>query len=353
MEQQSDRERSLFGMTRRGLVAALGGLAGVCGSAASRLQGSEPAWGHDSIYTRLFGLRPSLSCQEHRTQIGGSRMPPEVMRAMSEANDYFVDIIDLNKAAGGYIAGVMGAEGALVTAGACSAMLLGGAACLTGTDQAKIDALPHPTWEKVECLTQTQHRFAYDRAYRAAGMRIVESDTKQGLIAKISNKTAMIAVLGLVDRQEEPSPGTIMPQELIDIGKKYGIPVLVNAASEVPPPDVLTRYTKAGADLVLISGGKGLMGPQSSGVLAGRKDLIEAATLNHSPYPSVGRGMKVDRGEIVGLVAAIKRYVALDHEVIIEGWNRKARYIADTLNRIPSMTAERQAKIVNYGHFLK
>ena len=247
-------------------MPALGSLAAVCGSAASRLQAGEQPWGHDSIYTRLFGMRPSLSCQEHRTQIGGSRMPPEVMRAMSEANDYFIDITDLDKAAGEYIARVMGAEDALVTAGACSAMLLGGAACLTGTDQAKIDALPS-TWEKVECLTQTQHRFTYDRAYRAAGMKIVESDTKQGLIDKISNKTAMIAVLGLVDRQEEPSPGTLMPQELIEIGKKHGVPVLVNAASEVPPPDVLTRYTKAGADLVLISGGKGLLGPQSSGYI--------------------------------------------------------------------------------------
>jgi L-seryl-tRNA(Ser) seleniumtransferase len=204
----------------------------------------------------------------------------------------------------------------------------------------------------VECLIQTQHRFTYDRAYRAAGMTIVESDTKQGLIEKISDKTAMIAVLGLVDRQLEPTPGTLMPEELIEIGKKHGVPVLVNAASEVPPPDVLTRYTKAGADLVLISGGKGLMGPQSSGILAGRKDLIEAARLNHSPYNSVGRGMKVDRHEIVGLVAAVKRYVTLDHELMIEGLNRKARYIADTLNEIPSVKAELIAKINNYGKYL-
>jgi seryl-tRNA(Sec) selenium transferase len=343
----------VFDMTRRSVIAALGGIASVCGSAASRLQGSEHPWGHGSVYTRWFGLRPSLSCQEHRTVIGGSRMPIEVMRAMNEANDYFIDIIDLNRAAGEYIAGVMGAEDALVSAGAFSSMLLGAAACLTGTDPARIDALPHPTWEKVECLIQTQHRFTYDRAYRAAGMKIVESDTEQGLIDKISDKTAMIAVLGLVDRQEDPSPGTLMSEELIEIGKRHGVPVLVNAASEVPPPDILTRYTKAGADLVLISGGKGLLGPQSSGILAGRKSLIEAARLNHSPYNSVGRGMKVDRGEIVGLVAAVKRYVALDHEVVSEGWNKKARYIADTLNRIPSMTAERQAKIVNYGKFLK
>ena len=175
-------------LTRRGLIAALSGLAAACGTAASRLK--EPlAWGEESVYTRWLGLRPFLSCQGHNTVIGGSRMPAEVMRAMLEANDYFIDMHALNKAAGDYVAGVMEAEAALVSAGSFSAMVLGAAACLTGTDQEKIEALPHPTWDKVECLTQTQQRFNYDRAYRAAGMKIVESDTKQGFIDKISDKT--------------------------------------------------------------------------------------------------------------------------------------------------------------------
>ena len=341
---------SVFGMTRRGLIAALSGLASACGSAVSRLEDSDQPWGDDSVYTRWLGLRPFLSCQGHNTVIGGSRMSAEVMRAMVEANDYFIDMHALNKAAGDYIAGVMGAEAALVSAGSFSAMLLGAAACLTGTDPEKIDALPHPMWDKVECLTQTQHLFNYDRAYRAAGMKIVDADTKQGLIGKISDKTAMIAVLARVYRSPNNPPGTLMPEELIEIGKEHGIPVLVDAASELPPPDIMTRYTKAGADLVVISGGKGLRGPQSSGILAGRTDLIEAATLNHSPYKAIGRGMKVGKEEIIGLVAAVRRYDALDHDAVLEGWNKKAQYIADVLNEIPGLQAELRDNTQGYSN---
>jgi len=186
---------ALTHISRRGLIAAVGGLASACNTAVSEVEGGSKAWGEDSVYTRLLGLRPFLSCQGHNTVIGGSRMPDEVIRAMEEANDYFIDMHALNKAAGDYIASVMGAEAALVSAGSFSAMVLGAAGCLTGTDQEKIEALPHPTWEKIECLTQTQHRFNYDRAYRAAGMKVVDADTKEGMVAKISDKTAMIAVL--------------------------------------------------------------------------------------------------------------------------------------------------------------
>lgn len=340
----------LFGMTRRGLIAALSGLASACGSAVSRLEGHEQSWGDDSVYTRWLDLRPFLSCQGHNTVIGGSRMPAEVMRAMVEANDYFVDMNALNKAAGDYIAGVMGAEAAVVSAGSFSAMVLGAAACLTGTDPDKIEALPHPDWDKVECLTQTQHRFNYDRAYRTAGMKIVEADTKEGMIAKISGKTAMIAALARVYRLPDNPSGTLMPEEIIEIGKQHGIPVLVDAASELPPPDIMTRYTKAGADLVVISGGKGLRGPQSSGILAGRKELIEAATLNHSPYTALGRGMKVGKEEIIGLVAAVRRYAAIDHKAVLEGWNKKTQYIADVLTEIPSMKAELHDNTQGYNN---
>lgn len=327
-------------LSRRSLMVAVGGVASACGSAVSQIEASGPAWGEDSVYTRLLGLRPFLSCQGHNTVIGGSRMPEEVVRAMAEANDYFVDMHALNKAAGDYIASVMGAKAALVSSGSFSAMLLGAAGCLTGSDPEKIEALPHPTWNKVECLSQTQHRFNYDRAYRAAGMKMVDADTKQGMIDKISDKTAMIAGLARVYRTPGNPPGTLMPEEIIEIGKQHGIPVLIDAASELPPADIMTRYTKAGADLVVISGGKGLRGPQSSGILAGRKDLIEAARLNHSPYEAVGRGMKVGKEEIIGLVAAVRRYASLDHDAVLEGWNQKAEYIAEVLNEAPGIKAE-------------
>jgi len=330
--------------SRRGLFRVFLGASGAIAAAPS----VEAKWPReDNVYTRLLGVRPLLSVRGHTTIIGGSRMPPEVLRAMAEANDYFVDLYELNAAAGRRIAEVMKAEGALVTAGAFSAMILGAAACLTGTDPARVDALPHPTWPKRDCLTQRAHRFSYDRAYRAAGMTMVDVETKEQLFNAITEKTAMLAVLASVERN--PKPGVMMPHEFVEIGKKAGVPVLIDAASELPPPSVLTRYTSMGADLVVISGGKGLEGPQSAGILAGRKDLIDAAAMNHSPNTAIGRGMKVGKEEIIGLITALNRYVRLDHEAVQETWNKKAQYIADQLQGIPGLKAEYRINAYGFG----
>ena len=334
-------------MTRRGLIAALTGLASACGTAASKLHEGSKAWGHDSIYTRLLGIRPFLTCRGHTTIVGGSRMPPEVIRAIAEANDYFVDMYELNDAAGRRIAEVTGAEAGLVTAGSYSAMVLASAACLSGTDPEKIKALPHPTWDKVECLTQTAHRFGYDHAYRAGGARVVDFETKEQVANAISEKTAFLACLASKENSRNPKPDLMMPSDFLELGKKAGVPVVVDAASELPPFDTLTRFTTAGFDLVVISGGKGLRGPQSTGILTGRKDLIEAAALNHSPNTALGRGMKVGKEEIVGFVAALNRYVSLDHEAVLEGWNKKTRYVVDQLADVPGLNAE--SKMNSHG----
>lgn len=312
----------------------------------SRASTPKPLY-HDSVYTRLLGIRPLLSCRGHTTIYGGSLMPPEVLRAMAEANDQFVDMYELNAAAGRRIAEVMKTEAALVTAGSFSAMLLGAAACLTGTDREKIDALPHPAWPKRECLIPRGHRVVYDRAYRAAGMTIVQVDNKDQLTNAISEKTAMIAGLGTVDRSRRPDVMSL--EEVVAVGKAASVPVLIDAASELPPLSSLTRYTSMGTDLTVISGGKGLLGPQSTGILAGRKDLIEAAALNHSPNANIGRGMKVGKEEIVGLITALNRYVDLDHETVVETWNKKARYLADQLNDIQGVKAEYRTNAAGFG----
>ncbi len=167
---------------------------------AAELERLEAAYS-DNIYTQLLDVRPHLGAHEHLTRLGGSRMPREVTDAMVQANDYFVDMHELTEAAGRRVAEVMGAEAALVTSGAFSAMILGAAACLTGTDPEKIDALPHPTWPRRDCLIQTAHRFEYDRAYRTAGMSIVEAKTREEFLDKINDRTAMIAVLTAVEKQ--------------------------------------------------------------------------------------------------------------------------------------------------------
>ena len=308
---------------------------------------SPKALYQDSIYTRLLGVRPLLSCRGHTTIYGGSLMPTEVLRAMAEANDLFVDMYELNAAAGRRIAEVMKTEAGLVTAGSFSAMLLGAAACLTGTDREKIEALPHPTWAKRECLIPKGHRVVYDRAYRAAGMTIVQVENRDQLTNAISGKTAMIAGLGSVDRSR--GTGVITLEELVQTGKKAGVPVLIDAASELPPVSSLTRYTTIGADLTVISGGKGLLGPQSTGILAGRKDLIEAAALNHSPNANIGRGMKVGKEEIIGLIVALNRYAELDHETVMETWNKKARYLADQLSDVRGLKAAYRINAAGFG----
>src|SRR4029453_10619129 len=164
---------------------------------------------------------------------GGSLMPLEVIRAMAEANDQFVDMYELNEAAGKRIAEVMKTEAGLGSAGSFSAMLLGAAACLTGKDPAKITALPHPTWPRRECLILKSHRVVYDRAYRAAGMTIIELETKEQLVNAISEKTAMIA--GLASAERSKGSNVVLPEELVKIAKSKRIPFLIDAASQLPP----------------------------------------------------------------------------------------------------------------------
>ena len=306
----------------------------------------------DNIYTRLLGVRPHLPAHEHVSRLGGGRMDAEVIAAMAEANEFFVDMNELLEAAGARIAERLGTEAALVRAGGFSAMVLGAAGCLTGTDPERVHLLPLPTWPRRECLIQTPHRFGYDRAYRDAGMTIVEAETRADFRAALSERTAMIAALATAERQTmfappapvdwapAPGPEVMTVREQIEIGRAEGVPVLVDMASDLPTGVGLVEFVEAGADLIVISGGKGIGGPQSSGILAGRADLVEAARLNASPNDGIGRGMKVGKEEIVGLLVALDRYVARDVESWVAGWSDMARRIAAGLADIPGLTAE-------------
>lgn len=306
----------------------------------------------DNIYTRLLGVRPHLPAHEHVSRLGGGRMDAEVIAAMAEANEFFVDMNELLEAAGARIAERLGTEAALVTAGGFSAMVLGAAGCLTGTDPERVHALPLPTWPRRECLIQTPHRFGYDRAYRDAGMTIIEAETREDFRAALSERTAMIAALATAERQTmfappapvdwapAPGPEVMTVREQIETGRAAGVPVLVDMASDLPTGVGLVEFVEAGADLIVISGGKGIGGPQSSGILAGRADLVEAARLNASPNDGIGRGMKVGKEEIVGLLVALDRYVARDVESWVAGWSDMARRIASGLADVPGLTAE-------------
>jgi len=337
--------REMFGFSALAALASTLRFETVARAAAAK---AAKATYVDNIYTRMFGVRPVIGAFEPLSRYGNSFMAPEVIDAMREAQEFFVDMEELNRAAGARIAAIMKAEAAMVTSCSYGAMMLGAAAILTGTDREKVDALPHVTWPKRECLMQKAHRVAYDRAFRAAGMTIVEVETREQMQNAITDRTAMIGVVARVER--DPQPAVMQADELVALGRKAGVPVLVDAAGELPPLSRLTRYTEMGADLVNFSGGKNICGPSSSGILAGRKDLIEAALLHASPNANIGRGQKVNREEIVGLVVALEQYVKMDQDAMLTKWSKRSRYIIDQLRGVPGLTPEYRPTSQGYAN---
>lgn len=314
----------------------------------------------DNIYTRLLDVRPHLGAHEHISRLSSSRMPPEVVAAMAEANEYFVEMNELMAAAGSHIAKGLGAEDALVTTGGFSSMLLGCAGCLTGTDPVKVDALPHPTWDRREVLIPRGHRFDYDRAYRIAGATLIEAKDRADFEAKLGSRTAMVGILACAEKQAifappfpvrrntPPGPEVMKLEDAIGLAHQAGVPVLLDMASDMPPHTNPRRFLDMGADLIAISGGKGIMGPQATGILAGRRDLVAAARLHHYPNDQLGRGMKLGKESVIGLVVAFDRYLALDHAAMIAGWNRKAEWLARQLQGIRGLTADAVPNTMGY-----
>jgi L-seryl-tRNA(Ser) seleniumtransferase len=362
---RSDLTRRQFLGTSAAASAALvslGAAEDAAGQSASAAP-SPPKTGSldDNVYTRLLGVRPHLGAHEHISRLGGGRMPSEVVTAMAEANEYMVDMFELQDAAGKRAAELLGAPAAMVTAGGFSSLILGAAACLTGNDPKKIEALPKPTWPRQECLMQKAHQFSYDRAFRAAGATVVYAEDWGEMASRIGEQTAMIAGITIAERQgvfappfnakrgPPPRPNVIKSEQLVALGKKYRIPVLIDMASDLPPWDNLPRLFKAGADLVVLSGGKCIGGPYSSGLLLGRPDLIAAARANATPNDNIGRGMKVGKEEIIGLIAALERFVKQDHLAEMERWNDRARRIVAGLQGISGLTAEYALNTAGFG----
>jgi L-seryl-tRNA(Ser) seleniumtransferase len=292
------------------------------------------------VYARL-GIKPVINAQSWVTALGGSIMRPEVREAMAEAATCFVDMVELNRKAGEVVARACGTEAGMVTNGCSAAQTMAVAACITGKDPAKVERLPNTAGLKNEVLMFKGERNRYDMAFEVPGTRIVEWGMLGGakawqLEAAITERTACIAtVFAPFMKRGLPLP------ELAAIGRKHGVPVIVDAAAEVPPMANLTRFVREGADLVMFSGGKGIGGPQGAGLLAGRKDLIEAAFENnlnlHSPRAGIGRGMKVTKEELVGMVMALELYLESDEQAMIAGWQRKAEHIHSKLHGIQGL----------------
>jgi L-seryl-tRNA(Ser) seleniumtransferase len=242
-------------------------------------------------------------------------MPPEVLAAMAEAAKSFVVLEEMNAAVGKRIAAATGAEAGYVTSGSAAAMVLAAAACITGTDPERVARLPQTDGIPHDIILHRCHEMQYNRMFRVAGGRLVEIGGPDGaqpadLERAITDDTVAAAYI------DSPSvrPDAIPFPAFVEIAHQRNIPVIVDAASTLPPVDHLRRWIRQGADLVIYSGGKGIRGPQESGMLAGRADLIAAARLNGSPRAAIGRGMKVSKEAMVGLAVALDLFLTTDHE---------------------------------------
>jgi D-glucosaminate-6-phosphate ammonia-lyase len=287
---------------------------------------------------RDIGVTPVIHAGGSSTASGGSKLRPEAMEAMSEAATIMVRIQELNEAAGKVIAGITGAEAGFVSSGAAGGLVLQAAACIAGSDPAKMAQLPDASGLKNEIVIHRMHRFSYDHCYRAAGARFVEiGDGRQcaawELEAAFTERTAAVAYLfsPYLSRRAIPF------REVCEMAHARGVPVIVDAASYLPPRANLRRFTAEGADMVIYSGGKGVRGPQGTGILCGRADLIEAAAANASPNPFIGRGMKVAKEEIVGLIAALRVFVDEDEEAETKRYREMSQSVVDALIEVPGL----------------
>lgn len=294
-----------------------------------------------SIYDDL-GVRPLINASANITRIGGSVMAPEVVAAMAEAAKHFVNLEELQHAVGNKLAELTHNEAAYVSCGAAAGLAMATAAVVAGSDPKAINQLPDTTGLKNEVIIHKSHRNGYDHAVRQVGVKIVEigtdSETKpEDLERALNDKTAAVVWFqnALTGRADLPL------QTVIEIANRANVPVIVDAADQVPPVENLWKYTQMGAAIAIFSGGKDIAGPQASGLVFGRQEIIEAMRVNGNPNASIGRPMKVGKEEMVGLLTAVKLYLKRDHEArlsqdeeIVAGW-------CSALNKIDGIHAER------------
>lgn len=320
---------------RRTFLSALAGIPGlrlIVGDPGAVAR--EASQGRDVI--QELGVRSFINAGGTFTALTGSLMRPEAVAAMQVASRRYVRLEDLHDAVGKRIAELLDCPAALVTSGCASALSLATAACVAGKDPDRIRRLPDTQGLKNEVLVQKTHRVGYDHAIRNAGVKLIEVETREQLEHAISPRTAMMFFLNFADPM-----GKIHREEFVEIGKKNQIPTLNDAAADVPPVENLWRYTKMGFDLVGFSGGKGLRGPQSAGLLLGRKDLIEAARLNNSPNgDTLCRTNKINKEEIVGMLVALEYYLKQDHAAVWKEWESRCHRITQALEVFSDVRTE-------------
>lgn len=287
-------------------------------------------------YYQKLGVTPFINAAGTYTVLSASIMPEEVQAAVALAAQKPVHLMELHKAASEYLARRLRCEGALVTSGAAAAITLATAACITRGNKSAIVNLPTEMQGlKNEVIVQKAHHYDYDHAIRDCGARFVDVETFEEYERAFTEHTVMTQFFNAAES------GRIRREDWVRVAHKHGVPCFNDAAADVPPISNLWNYTEMGFDLVAFSGGKGIRGPQCTGLLLGKKDLIDAAQLNNSPYSNtVGRGMKVGKEEIIGLVAAVDWFLKQDDAAMEAEYRARVQRIAERVLNVPGVEAK-------------
>jgi uncharacterized pyridoxal phosphate-dependent enzyme len=322
-------------MKRRDIIKGLTILpltSGFIGKAATLHTTSIPVSTPKRDFFKELDVTPVINAGVTMTFLSGSLMLPEVLEAINSTSHDFANMYELQDKVGARIAEMLHVEAAMVTSGASCAIVLGTAAAITGTNQDKIKQLPNLPGPRPEVIMQKTHRYLFDQAVSTTGAKIIEVDGPEGMENAINSNTVMALFFNAGEKS------SITHEQFLQIAKKHSIPTFIDAAADVPPVENLFKFQKMGFDLVTFSGGKMIHGPQSAGLLFGRKDLITAARLNHSPNEApIGRPMKVNKEEMFGMYAALKAYLEKDHHKEWDDWLQRAKHIGTRLETIPTV----------------
>jgi len=332
--------------SRRGFLATLGAMAAAIGAPRKLFAAKPTATQTASVVTGFgqsgnpyqeLGVTTVINGEGTMTTLGGSLIRPEVEAVMAQAARHFVSIPELEAAAGRRIAQMLKLPqgySALVTSGAAGAIQSGLAGILTGDNDSLIKQLPDLTGMKSEVIIQKAHRNPFDHQLRGTGVKLIEIETREQLRRAVSDRTAMMHFTNFAN-----AVGQIKVDEWAKLAKQFNIPSMNDAAADTPPVSHLWDYANMGYDLITFSGGKALRGPQCAGMLIGREELVRYALLNNSPYEdTLGRGQKVGKEEIVGMVKALEIYLGEDHDALAREWQQRLENISGQITKIPGVS---------------
>jgi L-seryl-tRNA(Ser) seleniumtransferase len=315
------------------LLPLAGGVIGAASPFESAFAAGSPDVKRDLF--KELGVTPIINAGVTMTFLSGSLMMPEVVEAINSTSHDFANMYELQDKIGAKMAEMLHCEAAMVTSGAACGILLGTAAAITGTNPEKIKQIPNLPGPRPEVIMQKSHRYLFDQAITTTGAKIIEVEGSSEMEQAFNANTVMTLFFNAAETS------SVTREQFIEISKRHNIPSFIDAAADVPPVENLFKYQKMGFDLVTFSGGKMIRGPQSAGILFGRKDLIEAAKLNHSPHEApIGRPMKVNKEEMFGMYAALKSYIERDHKKEWQDWLNRISRIKTRIESIQGVKGE-------------